>query len=202
MSTGRPPAADVASMTISASPEAVGALDGNGHPGRCFVVRPGDDVDGRVRLRLWCAARVGLDDHRVADERVLGHRRGELRAEFPVGEVQRALVDEPECRRVPERGGTAVAQDDLVAVGRREQLPHPVADPAHQVLHRRLPVRGAEQVTCGGKRLQLLGPHLRRPAAEPSVGGFEVGGDRQFGHRVKGNGASWRPACGWPRLKR
>ena len=47
----------------------------------------------------------------------------------------------------------------------------PRADPPDQVLHRRLPVRGAEQAGGGrGERRQLFGPHLGRSATETSVG--------------------------------
>ena len=160
----------------------LGPLHGHRDTGRGFVVRPRDEVDGRIRLRLRGAARVGLDDDGVADERVLDDARGELRTELAVGQMQRALVDQPERRGVPERRRAAVAEDDLVAVGQREQLAQPVADAADEVLHRRLPVRGSEHIACGGQRLQLLRPHLGRPAAEASVVGFEVGGNCQFGH--------------------
>ena len=114
---------------------------------------------------------IGLDDDRVADERVLGDRGGELRAELAVGQVQRALVDQPERGGVPERRRPAVAEDDLVAVGHREQLAQPVAHPADQVLDRRLPVRGAEQrrprsasaCSCSGRTFD--GPQPKRPSA-------------------------------------
>jgi hypothetical protein len=152
---------------------------------RRFVVCPGDQVDRRIRQRLGSAAGIGLDDDGVADERVLDDARGELGTELAIGQVQRALVDEPERRGVPERRRTTVAEDDLVTVGQREQLAQPVADAADEVLDRRLPVRRAEQVNGGGQRLQLFRPYLGRPATEASVVGLEVGGNCQFGHAVK-----------------
>ena len=60
---------------------------------------------------------LGGDDDRVADERVVLGDRSELGAEFAVGQVQRLLADEAERGRIPERSGSAVAEDDLVALG-------------------------------------------------------------------------------------
>ena len=157
---------------------------------------PADEVDGRVGLRLRCAAGVGLDDDGIADERVLGDRRRELAAELAVGQVQRALVDQPERGGVPERRRAAVAEDDLVAVGHREQLPQPVAHPADEVLDRRLPVRRSEHVARGGQRRQLLGADLGGAASEAAVAGLEVGGDREVGHAVKSSDRSLRTFCG------
>ena len=187
MSTGSPPAAGrgVDDDELSVGPG--GAPHRHGNPRRRLVVRPGDDVHRRIGLGFGCAAGIGLDDDRVADERVLGDGRGELGAELAVGQVQRPLVDEAEGGGVPEGGGPAVAEHHLVAVGNREQLPQPGADPADQVLDGRLPVRRAEQLGARGhQRLQLFGPDLRRSAPEPAVGGFEGVGNRQLiSHAVK-----------------
>ena len=117
-------------MTTSLPSESAGAAHRHGDTGRGLVVRPGDDVDRRIGLGFRCAAGIGLDDDRVADERVLGDRRGELGAELAVGQVQRALVDQAEGGGVPERGGPAVAEHHLVSVGHREQLAQPGANPA------------------------------------------------------------------------
>ena len=164
-------------MTTSASP--AGPLDRHGDARRGLVVGPRDHVDRGIGLRFGCAAGIGLDDDRVADERVRGDRGGELGAELAEGQVQRALVDESERRGVPERGRAAVAEDDLVAVGQREQLADAVADAADEVLHRRLAVRRAEQVAGVDECLQLLGAHLRRTGAEAAVLGLEFGGNRR-----------------------
>ena len=111
-----------------------------------------------------------------------GHGRGELGAELAERQVQRALVDQPERGGIPERGRAAVAEDDLVAVGSGEQLLDAVAHAADQVLDRRLPVRGAEQVARSGQRLELFGADLDGPAAEATVLGLEVGGNRRVSH--------------------
>ena len=103
--------------------------------------------------------------------------------------MQRSAIDQAERRGVPERRGSAVAQNHLVTVGRAEQLAQSVADPAHQVLHRRLPVRRAEQ--RGGtraQRRQLLGANFRRAAPKPAVGRLDVGRNRE--HRDVSHGAS------------
>ena len=105
----------------------------------------------------------------------------ELGAEFAVAQVQRPLVDQPERRGIPERRRPAVAQHHLVAVGHREELAQPVAHPADQIFHRRLPVRRAEKRGgAGGKSLQLFGSDLRRAGSKASVAGFDVVGDREL----------------------
>ena len=145
-------------------------------------MRPCHHVDGRIGLRFWRAAGVGLHDDRVADERVGGDRGGELGAELAERQVQRALVDEAERGGVPEGRRPAVAEDHLVPVGHREELPHAVAHLADEVLHRRLPVRRAEEVTKLHQCLQLLGAHLGRAGSEASVLGLEFGGNHEVGH--------------------
>ena len=168
-------------MTTSASPEPSRPRHRHRDTRRGLVVRPCDHVDRRVALWLGCTAGIGFDDDRVADERVLGDRGRELRAEFAVAQVQRPLVDQPERRGVPERRRPAVAQHHLVAVGHREEVPQPVAHPADQIFHRRLPVRRAEKRGgAGGKRLQLFGSDLRRAGSEASVAGFDVVGNREL----------------------
>ena len=81
-------------------------------------MRPADEIDGRVGDRHRCAARIGGNDDRVTDERVGLGDRSELGAEFAVGQVQRLLADEAECGRIPERSGSAVAEDITAAYDR------------------------------------------------------------------------------------
>ena len=93
--------------------------DRHHHAGRGLVVRPGDHVGavlgGRRGIRGVAGRR--LDDDRVGKERrVLGAGR-DLRGELAVAQVQCALADDAGDRRVPEGGGAAVAEQDLVAVG-------------------------------------------------------------------------------------
>ncbi len=196
MSTGRPPAADVASIAISASPEPSGRCTGTATPVEVSLCAQAMRSTDGSDCGFGALPGVGLDDDRVADERVLGHRRGELAAELAVGQVQRALVDQPERGGIPERRRAAVAEDDLVAVGQREELAQPVADPADQVLDRRLPVRRAEQVARGGQRQQLFGADLGGAASEAAVAGFEVGGNREVGHAVKSSDRTLCAFCG------
>ena len=160
-----------------------GTDDGHSNTGRRLVVGPPDEVDaaevvdGQSR-RIRCGSRIG-GDHRggVEERRLLGDRR-ELGAELAVGQVQRTLLDQAERRRIPERSGAAVGQHHLVALGQREQVGETRADRADDVLHRRLAVGGANHRRSDvDQRLQLLGAHLRRSAAEPAVGGQQLCGD-------------------------
>ena len=103
----------------------VGALDPvhrRHHGGRGLVVRPGVGVDARLGLRCRAGAGLALDDGRVAEERRLLGRLGELAAELAERQVLAALADQPEGRDVPERRRAAVAEHDLVALGQLEQL--------------------------------------------------------------------------------
>ena len=100
--------------------------------------------------------------------------------------MQRLLPDETERSGIPERGGTTVAEDDLVALGEREQVFQTTAHASDDVLDGLLPVAGAEHGrTDVDQGLQLLGANLGRAATEASVGGKKIGGnDRQIGHGV------------------
>ena len=57
--------------------------------------------------------------------------RGELRRELAEHEVLGAPLDEAERGGIPERGAAAVAEQDLVAVGQREQLGEALARGPH-----------------------------------------------------------------------
>ena len=96
MSTGRPPAPEVASISTSASPAPAGRATGTITPvevSLCAqattsappVARPAAD-----RGRVGRVAGVGRDDDRVLEERRAGGDVGELLRELAVGQVQRA----------------------------------------------------------------------------------------------------------------
>ena len=141
-------------------------------------MRPGDRVGARVARGLGRVARLGADDDRVGQERRALRDRRELLGELAEGQVQRALAHEPGGGGVPEGGGAAVAEDDLVAVGQREELGQARAHATDELLDRRLAVRGAHQGRARAREVgELLGADLRRPAAEAPVGGLDGGGD-------------------------
>ena len=97
----------------------------------------------------------------------------------------------PKVGDVPERGRPSVAQDDLVAVGQREEVGEPGAHPTDQVAHRRLPVRGAHQRGPGrGERVEVSGLDLRGPGSEAAVGRQQGGGDLK-GVAHRGNLPGW-----------
>ena len=88
-----------------------------------------------------------------------------------------AALDEPERGRVPERGGAAVAEQDLVAVGEREEVGEAVADTAHDRAHAVAAVAGAR----GSRRRRppsaatasvrtFDGPDPKRPSAGEQLG--------------------------------
>ena len=65
-----------------------------------------------------------------------------------------------------------------------------------QVFDRRLPVGGAEEARPRGDQvLELCAADLRRPAAESTVGGQEVSGNRDVRHASILVTAAERPAC-------
>ena len=185
MSTGRPPAPEVASITTSWPVDRLGG--------------PHDRHATPVEVSLWAQARTSQDGSacgsgavpgsaltttRVGEERRALRGLGELRGELAVGEVQRALADQAERRGVPERRGAAVAEDDLVARGQRRTAPRGPPAPAPTsdftgFCRCEVPMKAAR----GGQRGELLGAHLGGSAAEAPVGGLEVGGDREVGGR-------------------
>ena len=65
---------------------------------------------------------------------------GELLRELAEGQVQGALAHEAGGGGVPEGGRSAVAEDDLVAVGQREELAQAGAHAADELPDRRLAV--------------------------------------------------------------
>ena len=104
---------------------------------------------------------------------------GELGGELAVGEVERALADQPGRGGIPEGGGAAVAERDLVAVGQREELGEAVLHARDQVPDRRLAVRGPHQLGPLGELARASGrtfegPQPKRPSAGFSAAGISV----------------------------
>ncbi len=97
-------------------------LDRSGHAGGRLVLRPGVDVDAGLGLGRRAGARLGLDDGGVREERRLVGGGGELRAELAEGQVLGLVLHQAEAGNVPERGGPADAEDDLIALGSAEEL--------------------------------------------------------------------------------
>ncbi len=123
-------------------------------------MRPGVNVDAVHRLRQ----RAGAGGHvaNVGSLKPRCLRSGcELAAELAEHEVLTPVLDEAEGRGIPERRRSAVADDDLVARRKVEQLGEVRADICDEVLHGRLAVRGAEErrSTCD-QRLELRTAHL------------------------------------------
>ena len=154
-------------------------------PGRGLVVGERVEVDVVDGHGLGVGPRRGLDDLGVFE---MGCRLGggrELGGELAEREVLAAPLDEAEGGDVPEARGAAVAEHDLVAVGEREQLPQPAAEPAHDRPHRGLAVAGAEVARRRRRqRGHLLGAHLGGTAPEPPVGRLEGVGDADVGGAV------------------
>ena len=138
------------------------------------------EVDARLRAELGRVARLAGDDVGVAQVRSLLHRGDELGAELTERQVLAAFAHQAEGGDLPEGGGPAVAEDDLVAVREGEEVGEPAAQTSDLVLDRRLPVRGAEQrLPALGDRGGLLPADLARAGAEAPVGRLEGVRDRQ-----------------------
>src|SRR5690606_9072835 len=156
----------------------LGAAGRDRHARRGLVVGEAVGVDVRGRLGLRRRARRRLDDLGVLEVGRRLRAGRELRGELAEAEVLAAPPDEAERGGVPERGGAAVAEHDLVAAGEREQLRHAVAERRNHEPHGGGAVAGA-QVGAGalGQRGGRLGPDLGRAGAEAPVGGQQVLGD-------------------------
>ena len=120
---GRPPAPEVASTSDQGVVGAGRADDRGHHAGRGLVVGPGVDVDALLGRRRTAsepgslAITDGAASHGAAAAAVANFAENS-----PKRQVLALLADQAEGRDVPERGGAAVAEHDLVAVGQREQL--------------------------------------------------------------------------------
>ena len=68
----------------------------------------------------------------------------ELRAKLAEGEELGTIVDQSECGDVPECGGSAVAQNDFVAVRQREKRAQARTQAPHLRFHGLLAMRGAQ----------------------------------------------------------
>ena len=100
-------------------------------------------------------------------------RRGsELRAEGTPGAESGARGDEAGAGGVPEGGGAAVAEHDLVAVGHAQEGAQALLQVGDDATHGGRAVGGAHEE--GSKEgFELVGAHLGGAAAEASVGGQE-----------------------------
>ena len=119
---------------------------------------------------------------------------GELRRELAEHEVLAAPLDEAERGGVPERGGAAVAEQDLVAVGKgveRRRGPRAPAERPTTPSSRRWLVPRYPPAACGEPG-QRLGPHLRRPRAEAAVGRDGARGGRTIVVAVRSDRATRR----------
>ena len=163
-SKSMPPAALVASMTVSAPSSPCTRAIGRRDAGRGLVVRPRVHVDALDRL----GRRAGAGG-RLAHVGCLQPRRfgggGELAAELAEDEVLAAVLDQAEGGGIPERGRSAVADDDLVALreARNSSARCERTSPTRS-LHGRLTVRGAEQRRAAGR------PAPRAARRAPSTG--------------------------------
>ena len=106
---------------------------------------------------------------------------GELAAELAEDEVLAAALDQAEGRGIPERGRSAVADEDLVALRDAEERGELLAHAADEVLHRGLAVRGAEDrraptassaSSCAGRTFE--GPQPKRPSAGRRSRGISI----------------------------
>ena len=125
-------------MSTSESPESVGRLTSTMTPVEVSLWAQASTSASGVGARLGGVPRLGLDHDRVGEERRRGRHLGELARELAVAEVKRALAHQAGRRRVPEGSRAAVAERDLIAVGRAEQLGDSAANASDEVLDRLL----------------------------------------------------------------
>jgi hypothetical protein len=155
-------------------------------------VGQGVQVDARVGTGLGVAAERGGDHLGVVQVRGGAGGGGELGRELAEHQVLAAPLDQRERGQVPEQGGAAVAEGDLVAVGQVEQLGQPGPDAAHHRPHRGLAVAGAEEGGGGrGQGGHRLLADLGGAAAEAAVARPQVAGEgRDRGGFLVGHAAT------------
>ncbi len=136
------------------------------------------EVDAVVRRERRVGTCRRLDDDGGVQERRRSDRRSELRGELAEHRVSAAASDEAVHRGVEEQGRAAVAQHDLVALGKGEEFPQALADSADLVDDRRLAVARAEQRRSDGREaLNGLLANLGGAGAEAAVVRKKLGRD-------------------------
>jgi hypothetical protein len=103
-------------------------------------VRCGEDVDTLLGDEARRRTGLGRTDRRLAEERCPLDRGHQLAAELAKARQLRAIADQTERGGVPEGGGAAIGQDDLVAIRHRVELRDAATQPRHLVLDGLLPV--------------------------------------------------------------
>ena len=169
---------------------AVGAVNRHHHAGRGLVVRVGVHVALDVIGELRTLARRRLAHLRVVEVRRGPGGRRELRRELADHEVRALALDETEHRGVPEERGPAVADQHLVAVGKREEVGHAPRGsarttertPSLRWLVPRNPgaaSASAATASCG----TFDGPEPKRPSRGRSAVGISIIGSAARGKR-------------------
>ena len=157
---------------------------------------------------LGRVAGLGLDHDRVGEEGRRGGRLGELLRELAVGEVQGALAHQPGGGGLPEGGRAAVAERDLVAVGkaRRARRGPPRTRPTRSLTGAwrcevPISVGAAPPAAASASGRTFEGPQPKRPSAGFSSAGIwavvevAIGGDRLL---TGAGGLPPGPRLGWP----
>ena len=152
--------------------------DRHGHAGRGLVVGQRVGVDAGLGARLGMRARRRVDHGRArpatarpwSPPRTWPRTRRTTGAGRAGGSARRPQRPRTRwCRRCPAPPGSRPAG--------RTAPPGPPGSRCTSAADRGLPVRGAQQRRARpGQRGDLLGPHLRRAAAEPAVGGRSPAG--------------------------
>lgn len=138
-------------------------------------MRVGVDIDalrGIARCERDQGASLGLVDEGRAQVRRTFRFQGELCAECSPGTEGRARVHEARAGHIPEGGGAAVTEHDLVALGDAQEGAQPVLEGSDDVSHGRCAVGGAHEEGCE-EGLKLVGAHFRGTTTEATVGGQE-----------------------------
>ena len=152
--------------------------------GRGLVVRPCVDVDAGFGTRVASVPGAALTTVGSSSHGADRTAAANFAENSPNSRCWARSADQPECGRVPERRRAAVAEHDLVTIGRcRTTRPRPSRTLTDQPPDRRLPVGGAEVGRAGRRqRCDCLGADLARSRAEPPVAGKEVSGGSGMRH--------------------
>ena len=88
-------------------------------------------VDAGLRNEGWCIARVGRDDGGITEVGGVLGCRCKLRTEFTERQELSPVTDETKGRDVPKGCRSAIAEDDLVAIGEGKQISQSRAQAPH-----------------------------------------------------------------------
>jgi hypothetical protein len=96
--------------------------------------------------------------------------------------VGTSLANQTGGEHIPESGGPAITEDDLVTIRQGKQLREALPHPTDEVSHGSLPVRGPQHRLMRDEVVDLFCSNFAGTCSKAAIEGTNVGGDLNRGH--------------------